>query len=195
MKNKKYQQAIHTYESQCQKALDRLIKKIEPDLRQACEKWGFDFWADMGSWTLSFGGKHTTQKYRKSEGRCYPLGDPRFLMDFLQPELADVLETKVDGESLGSLMPIFAPPKEDYEWVIIQADWSCLDEPTDVIEIIKSIDRRDGLDDSEYAYFGWVPKVLAEAVLAEYNRDWTSGSQLLASLPDLRPKDFALLAS
>lgn len=188
----KYQRAVKAYELQCEKALDRLIAKVEPDLKMACEKWGLDFCAGMGAWTFYFGGKSARQKYRKVEGEYHLLGDPRFLLDFFEPELAEMLDTTVDNrQSLGSLMNNIEASREDYEWVAIKANEWCLDEPIEVppeiITVVNSIE-------AEYAYFGWVPRVLAEAVVAEYNRDWDSGSQLLASLPYFLDSDLKLIA-
>ena len=191
-KTKRYKKAIDAYEKQCEKALDRLVKAIEPDLRQACERWGFDFFAGMGSWTIYFKEKHPEQKYRKIEGHYHLLGDARFLLDFLEPELAEMLETAVENQSLGSLMNNIKVPKDDYDWVAIKADGWCLDRPIDKPpEIIASVNKMD----AEYAYFGWIPKEVALIVVAEYNQDWDSGSQLLASLPSLVEEDLKILAT
>ncbi len=178
--------AIAAYEKQCETAMNRLVAKIEPALIEACEKWGLDFRSGMGLWSIGFDGNHYKQRYRKDAltGNYYELGDARWLLDFLEPELVDALETSVDRECLGNWMNDVTPSKKR-DWVVIEADDACLDEKCDVPKILASVSK---IDDQKI-YFGWLSRNAAEAIVNEYSEDWESGSQLLASLHELEKVD------
>lgn len=174
---------LERYENDCAKAVDRFIDRVQPFLNAACDRWGWTFSSGNGTWLLEFADQRNHVRLQKdSDGRCVRIGDPTFLMDFLEPELSKALDSAVENrQSLGSLMGDYKPIAEFY-WVVIEADEWCLDREVELPTIVAATAlKKEGM-----TYFGLVPRHVAELVVKEFNQDWDSGSQLLASLPDFQ---------
>lgn len=181
--NPKIAKALERYEKDCLKAIDRLIDQVQPFLNSACDRWGWTFISGNGTWLLEFADQRNQVRLQKDfDGRCVRIGDPTFLMDFLEPELSEALDSVVENrQSLGSLMADYKPITE-FDWVVIEADEWCLDREVELPAVIAATDlKKDGM-----TYFGLVPRHVAELVVKEFNQDWDSGSQLLGSLPDFQ---------
>lgn len=173
------------------KLFDNLAEPIQKEVEQACKKWGFDFYAGMGEWWIKYGGKYVTQKYQKSEGGyLIYMGDARFIFDLVEPELSETLEYQVDGQSLGSLLADVNVETDDHEWVILKVE-AAFESNKGNPQILTNGSEVD-LYDTDFSYYGWIPKQIAEAVKAFYDEDdedGDDGAQLICSLPDFTKED------
>jgi len=182
--NKALKNAVSVYEQQIESAEEKLIAKVKPHVVKACQRWGVNFCGAMGDYTF-YPPKAAKwrQPMRKREGQYVPIGEPNFLIDFLEPDLLDILATSVGNRTpLGSWLDRIEVDPNNYEWVVIEADEWALDEPREHIQILP----HDYEFNSDWAYYGPVPKSIASRVVQEYQEDWDSGHQLLASIAILK---------
>lgn len=179
--NNKYKEALRHFKVKVGVALDVFKTTVEEDLKAACEKWGFDFYADSWEYGVSYGTDYQRDKIKRlSYSNIREIGVATKVFEVLEPELAEVLSYVIEGWSLGSLMDDYQITTNDYDWVIIKVRADVLDvnEPPQILGAIRELDPN-------YEYYGWVPGPVAEAVVAKFHDDWESTTDTIVCLPSL----------
>lgn len=176
------QKLISKYEQQTQEANNTLFLEAQKIVDRFCEQWGLDFHPQKAEFLFNFGHPyHRAVKAEKfGEYHLYSLGDPGYLLPFLDPDLLNFLQTDILGTPLGSWLNSYRC-KNRLDWQVIVTNNACGDgpEPLEVKSFRSNLELAS--KDNQWI-LGPVSKPLCDLLVKAYQKDFDRHSENLVCL-------------
>lgn len=165
---------LDEYESAVDIHFQELIKKTQSEVQKTCDKWGWEFEPEgVSDFSLQF------------PGNDYMNHSPSFLMEFLEPEVYDLIRCVLPGkcemaEYLKSAEPVKSP--ENDFMLEIDEDYKYKHPAVHRICELGIEEAAPGM-----IYFGAVTYDLIQRIMEVFASDSVNGRKLIACLPKFKP--------